>query len=127
MLSAVPVLRPELPAFTTAGERKVWTLLRDQLRDEDLLLANLRITDRRKDHEIDIAVVLPGAAIVTVEVKGSTVWHDASTGTRSSTAATRSSTPYGRRVRASTHSANTSRAIRGGRAEAGSGGPTRSC
>jgi len=76
MLSAVPVLRPETPAFTTSGERKVWTLLRDQLRDEDLLLANLRITDRRKDHEIDIAVVLPGAAIVTIEVKGSTVWHD---------------------------------------------------
>jgi hypothetical protein len=127
MLSAVPVLRPELPAFTTAGERKVWTLLRDQLRDEDLLLANLRITDRRKDHEIDIAVVLPGAAIVTVEVKGSTVWHDGEHWRQEFNRRDKSSTPYGRRVRASTRSANTSRAIRGGGAEAGSGGPTRSC
>ena len=72
----VPILRPESPAFTTPGEREVWNLLREQLRDEDLLLANLRITDRDKDYEIDIAVVLPGAAVVTVEVKGSRVWHD---------------------------------------------------
>ena len=72
----VPILRPESPAFTTPGERTVWNLLREQLRDEDLLLANLRITDRDKDYEIDIAVVLPGAAVVTVEVKGSRVWHD---------------------------------------------------
>jgi len=67
----VPILRPESPAFTTPGERKVWNLLRAQLRDEDLLLANLRITNRNKDYESDIAVVLPvgrGRSIVPTDV-----------------------------------------------------------
>ena len=68
--------RPERPQFTTASERQVWTALRDQLRPEDVLLANLRITDHVKDHELDIVVVLPGAGVVVVEVKGGSIWHD---------------------------------------------------
>jgi hypothetical protein len=34
------------------------------------------VTDRRKDHEIDIAVAFEGGGIVVVEVKGSRVWCD---------------------------------------------------
>jgi len=72
----VPILWPEDPDFVNASERKVWTQLRDELGDDDLLIANLRITDHSRDFEIDIAVVLPGAAIVVVEVKGSGAYHN---------------------------------------------------
>lgn len=72
----MPILWPEDPALVNASERKVWTQLRDELGDDDLLIANLRITDHSQDFEIDIAVVLPGAAIVVVEVKGSGAYHN---------------------------------------------------
>lgn len=52
----------------------MWTRLRAQLGSGDLLLANVRITDRTKDHEADVVVALPGAGIVAVEVKGGSVW-----------------------------------------------------
>jgi len=51
-------------------------VLRDQLRGHDLLVANLRVTDERKDHEADLVVAVPGAGIAVVEVKGGSVWHD---------------------------------------------------
>ena len=51
-------------------------MLRDQLRGHDLLVANLRVTDERKDHEADLVVAVPGAGIAVVEVKGGSVWHD---------------------------------------------------
>lgn len=41
-----------------------------------LLVANLRLTDHAKDHEIDIAVVMPGEGVVVLEVKGSGLRHD---------------------------------------------------
>jgi hypothetical protein len=34
------------------------------LRPQDVLYANLRITDDRKDHEADLVVVLPGSELV---------------------------------------------------------------
>jgi hypothetical protein len=70
----MPILLPPEPTFQTNSERRVWELLRDQLGDEDVLIAGQRISDRSKDHEIDIAVVLPGAGVVVAEVKGSSVW-----------------------------------------------------
>ncbi|CAN5121109.1 ATP-binding domain-containing protein [soil metagenome] len=70
---------PEAPAFTTPSERLVWERLRDTLPEGALLLANRRVTDRAKDHEADLVVVLPGAGVAVVEVKGSTVWHDGGT------------------------------------------------
>jgi hypothetical protein len=72
----MPSLLPPDPTFTTTSERKVWEALRDQLGEHDLLISGLRISDRGKDHEIDIAVVFAYAGIVVVEVKGSQVWCD---------------------------------------------------
>lgn len=69
------ICRPESPAFASGAEREVWTRLRAQLGSGDLLLANVRITDRTKDHEADVVVALPGAGIVAVEVKGGSVWR----------------------------------------------------
>lgn len=65
-----PRLIPEDPRFTTESERVVWERLRDTLRPEDTLIANQRLTDEHKDHEIDIIAVLPDAGIAVVEVKG---------------------------------------------------------
>src|SRR4051794_6083761 len=71
---SMPILLPPDPTFTTESERKVWEALREQLDDDDLLISGLRVSDRGKDHEIDIAVVFPHGGIVVVEVKGSQVW-----------------------------------------------------
>jgi hypothetical protein len=65
---------PEAPKFTTGSEREVWERLVRQLRPEDVVLANVRITDERKDHEIDLVALMPGAGVVVVEVKGGSVW-----------------------------------------------------
>ena len=68
------VCRPESPAFESGAEREAWRRLRQQLGGADVLLANVRITDHAKDHEADLIVVLPGAGIVVIEVKGGSVW-----------------------------------------------------
>ena len=49
---------PPNPAFATESERQVWELLRTQLGDDALIVANLRVTDRKKDHELDLLVVI---------------------------------------------------------------------
>ena len=72
----MPILVPPDPTFVNTSERKVWEALRDQLGDGDVLIAGQRITDRRKDHEIDIAVAFEGGGVVVAEVKGSKVWCD---------------------------------------------------
>ena len=72
----MPILVPPDPTFVTTSERKVWEALRDQLGDGDVLIAGQRVTDRRKDHEIDIAVAFEGGGVVVAEVKGSKVWCD---------------------------------------------------
>jgi hypothetical protein len=71
------ILVPPRPTFVTASEQKVWEALRDQLDDGDVLIAGLRVTDRSKDHEIDIAVAFENGGVVAVEVKGGSVWCDA--------------------------------------------------
>ena len=70
---------PLNPAFATESERQVWELLRTQLGNDALIVANLRVTDRKKDHELDLLVVIPGAGAIVVEVKGGNVWHDGQT------------------------------------------------
>ena len=65
---------PEAPKFATESEREVWERLVAELRAEDVVLANVRLTDERKDHEIDLVVLMPGAGVVVVEVKGGSVW-----------------------------------------------------
>ena len=72
----MPVLLPAEPTFVTTSERKVWEALREQLGDDDVLVSGLRISDRGKDHEIDIAVVFANGGVVVAEVKGSKVWCD---------------------------------------------------
>jgi len=69
-------LVPEQPTFTTASEQEVWARLRDGLGPEDVLLANLRLTDETKDHEADLVVLMPGVGVLVLEVKGGSVWHD---------------------------------------------------
>lgn len=65
------------PTFTTSSEKDVHDRLVKQLDDDDaLVLANLRISDEVKDHEVDLLALMPGSGIVAVEVKGGHVWHD---------------------------------------------------
>lgn len=65
---------PELPTFTTVSEREVWQRVVRQLSPECAVVANLRVTDRHKDHEADLVVLMPDSGVVVVEVKGSHVW-----------------------------------------------------
>ena len=69
-------LVPEQPTFTTASEQEVWERLRDGLGPDDVLLANLRLTDEAKDHEADLVVLMPEVGVLVLEVKGGSVWHD---------------------------------------------------
>lgn len=63
----------ETPTFVNDSERVVWEHLRDQLDDDELLIPNLRLTDRQQDHELDFVVGLAGYGFVVLEVKGSGV------------------------------------------------------
>ena len=65
---------PDQPTFGTPSERDVWQKVRAQLGDDCILLANYRLSDRDKDHEADLVVLMPGSGIVVVEVEGSHVW-----------------------------------------------------
>jgi len=67
---------PEEPAFTTTSEKDVWQRLRDSLGPDEVLLANLRLTDEDKDYESDLVVLMPREGIVVLEVKGGPVWHN---------------------------------------------------
>jgi hypothetical protein len=64
---------PDYPKFAAPVEQQVWQRLRDTLPGEALLLANLRIIDADTDHEADLVVLLPGAGVVVLEVKGGSV------------------------------------------------------
>ena len=65
---------PDQPSFVTPSEREVWQRLVRQLGDDCVLLANYRLSDRHKDHEADLVVLMPDSGVVVVEVKGSHVW-----------------------------------------------------
>ncbi len=68
-----PRLVPEDPKFETATEREVWEVLRSGLGPDDVLMANLRLSDEVKDHEADIVAIIAGAGVVVIEVKGGSV------------------------------------------------------
>ena len=72
----MPILIPESPRFETPSEQQVWEILRDQLDDDDVLMASVRVADESKDHEADLLVLMPDHGIVVIEVKGGSVWHD---------------------------------------------------
>jgi hypothetical protein len=67
---------PESPRFESSAEHDVFEVLREQLRPEDVLIANQRFLDRTKDHEVDLFVLMPGYGVVAVEVKGGSVRHN---------------------------------------------------
>lgn len=67
---------PAEPSFTTTAERDVWEAIKRTLHKDDVLLSNLRLSDRKGDHEADLVVCIAGAGIVVVEVKGGSVSHD---------------------------------------------------
>lgn len=71
-------MAPEEPRFTATSEKEVWERLRDQLGDDEVLIANVRLTDEDKDHEADLVVLMPGFGCLVLEVKGSSVRHDES-------------------------------------------------
>lgn len=68
-----PRLIPEHPKFETATEREVWEVLQTRLGPDDVLMANLRLSDEVKDHEADIVAIIGGAGVVVIEVKGGSV------------------------------------------------------
>jgi len=69
-------LVPQEPSFQTTSEREVWDRLRDHLGPDDVLMANVRLTNQDKDFEADLVVLMPEAGILVLEVKGGPVWHD---------------------------------------------------
>ena len=50
---------PEDPQFATESEREVWERLLKQGNDDWTVLANVRLTDEKKDHELDLIVLMP--------------------------------------------------------------------
>ena len=75
----MPVTLPEEPRFANDWEEKVWRALDEQLGPDDLIVVGQRVTDHKKDHEIDFVVAMEAAGIICVEVKGGNVWHDGNT------------------------------------------------
>ncbi len=69
----------ETPRLTNGAERRVWEALTAQAGPGDLVIPGKRVTDHLKDHEVDFVVVLDGAGIVCVEVKGGEITHDGHT------------------------------------------------
>ncbi|QDO88227.1 nuclease [Ornithinimicrobium ciconiae] len=67
---------PPAPAFVTQSEEHVWRQLREELPDEAVLLANVRLTNDDGDHELDLVVLLPDAGVFVIEVKGGGVSID---------------------------------------------------
>lgn len=68
------VVTGETPQFEHESERLVWLRLAATVTPETVLVPNLRLTSERKDHELDLVVLMPG--IVVVEVKGGSVSVD---------------------------------------------------
>jgi len=68
---------PPNPIFRSPGERAVFEALLPQLSDEDVVFANLEISDPVEgDIEIDLAVLLKHHGLVVVEVKGAHITHN---------------------------------------------------
>ena len=72
-MSRVPHDQSDL---TTDSEKAVWEALCDQVGPEDLLLANVRVTHRGEDREVDFLVGFAGLGVVAIEVKGRSIQYD---------------------------------------------------
>ncbi len=72
----MPRMPADEPALTTDSERVVWKALREQAGPDDLLLANVRVTHRGEDREVDFLVGFAGLGVVALEVKGRSIRYD---------------------------------------------------
>ena len=63
-------------SHASSAEAVVARILEAGTADIGNLYANLRVTDRRKDHELDFVVAIPGVGVVCIEVKGGQVSYD---------------------------------------------------
>ncbi|NMR20231.1 NERD domain-containing protein/DEAD/DEAH box helicase [Cellulomonas fimi] len=74
----MPRLYPDTPDFPQDGgaERTVWEALRDQLPDDAVLFAGLRLLDGSDEREIDALVAWPGVGLAALEVKGGHITRD---------------------------------------------------
>lgn len=68
---------PAKPTFRSNAERDLFEALLPQLSDDDIVFANLEMTDDVDgDIEIDFAILLKDYGLVVVEVKGGHISHD---------------------------------------------------
>ena len=65
------------PAYASEAERTVGERLRSTLPPAGALWIGERVSDRRKDHEMDAVVAIPDVGVVCLEVKGGQVTCDA--------------------------------------------------
>ena len=72
-MSRVPHDQADL---NTDSEKAVWEALCDQVGPDDLLLANVRVTHRGEDREVDFLVGFAGLGVVAIEVKGRSIRYD---------------------------------------------------
>jgi ATP:corrinoid adenosyltransferase len=76
MMVGMPRVPVDEPRLTTKSEKVVWRALCAQTGDEDLLLPNVRVTDKGEDLEVDVLVGFAGLGVVAVEVKGRGIRYD---------------------------------------------------
>jgi hypothetical protein len=74
----MPLLLPADPQFPEDGgaERAVWLALKDQLPDDVVLFAGLRLLDGARERELDLLVAWPGVGLAAIEVKGGHITRD---------------------------------------------------
>jgi hypothetical protein len=73
-VSGGPRLLDDEPTFANGAERAVWAAVRNQLGPDDVLGAGVRFTHGGQDREVDLLVGIAGAGVVTLEIKGGSVW-----------------------------------------------------
>ena len=67
---------PEHPEFASEAEESVWRALKSKLRDVDVLMHGVRLSDGLYgDVEIDLLVLMPDCGAAVIEVKGGQVSH----------------------------------------------------
>ena len=71
-----PTLLPPDPIFEHPTEKVVWQSLVAQAPSDWTIIAGQHLTDSQREYEIDLLVLMPGHAIVALEVKGGSVWVD---------------------------------------------------
>lgn len=72
----MPRMPADDPVLTNDSERAVWAALRDQAGPDDLLLANVRVTHKGEDREVDFVVGFAGLGVVAIEVKGRSIRYE---------------------------------------------------